>query len=112
MTTKSEEITTGTIPVDIALLISDHLEIPDVENWAEAVGMREQFKGKILEAKQMHKRLKRLEFLNARMIKTLAATDFRLTFRTMRRLIKQAESHSKAFAENSDEIEDTPRQKE
>ena len=90
MATKSEEIKTVTIPVDIAFHITDHLEIPDMENWAEAVGMREQFKGKILEAKRMHKRLKGLEFLDARMIETLVATDFRLTFSTIRRLSKQA----------------------
>ena len=83
MATQSKEIETGTIPVDIALFISDHLEIPDMENWAEAVGMREQFRGKILKAKEMHKSLEGLEYLNARMIETLAATDFRLTFRTM-----------------------------
>ena len=65
MAKKSEGIKTGTIPVDIALLMIDHLEIPDMENWTEAVGMREQLKGKILEAKRMHKRLKRLGFLNA-----------------------------------------------
>ena len=57
MATKSEEIKTVTIPVDIAFHITDHLEIPDMENWAEAVGMREQFRGKILEAKRMHKRI-------------------------------------------------------
>ena len=73
--------------------------------------MREQLKGKILEAKRMHKRLEGLEFLNSRMIETLAETDFRLTFRTMHRLIKQAESHSEAYAENLDESEDTSRQK-
>ena len=56
MVTNSTEVMTGTIPVDIAFHISDLLEIPDMENWAEAVGMREQFKGKILEAKRMHKR--------------------------------------------------------
>ena len=111
MAKKSEEIKTGTLPVDIALLIIDHLEIPNMENWTEAVGMREQLKGKILEAKRMHKRLEGLEFLNSRMIETLAETDFKLTFRTMHRLIKQAESHSEAYAENLDESKDTSRQK-
>ena len=111
MATKSEEIEAGTLTIDIALLISDHLEIPDMENWAEAVSMQEQFRRKILKAKEMHKSLEGLEFLNARMIETLAATDFRLTFRTMHRLIKQAESHSEAYAENLDESEDTSIQK-
>ena len=39
MVTKSKEVKTGTIPVGIVFRISDHLEIPDMENWAEAVGM-------------------------------------------------------------------------
>ena len=40
MAAKSEKIKTGTIHVDLALLISDRLEIPDMENWAEAVDMQ------------------------------------------------------------------------
>ena len=111
MAKKSEGIKTGTLPVDIALLIIDHLEIPDMENWTEAVGMREQLKGKILEAKRMHKRLEGLEFLNERMIETLAETDFRLTFRTMHRLSKQAESRSKVHAVNSDKVKIRPDRK-
>ena len=41
------------------------------------------------------------------MIETLAATDFRLTFRTMHRLSKQAESCSKLDADNLLKSEDT-----
>ena len=44
MATKSTDVTTRTIPVDIAFLISDHLEIPDMENWAGAVVMGELFR--------------------------------------------------------------------
>ena len=69
--------------------------------------MEEQFKGKILHAKQMQERLEGLRFLNARMIETLAATDFRLTFRTMHRLIPQTGSLSKWYEENLDENDDT-----
>ena len=107
MTSNSEEIKTGTIPVDIALLISDHLEIADMENWAEAISMQRQFRRKIFKAKHMHKSLECLSFLNARMIETLAATDFRLTFRTMHRLSQQAESRSKLDADNLVKSEDT-----
>ena len=111
MAGQSEEAKTGTVPVDIAFHISDHLEIPDMENQAETLGMQEQFKEKILEAKQMLSRLENLRFLNANMIETLATTDFRLTFRTMKRLIPQSESRSKWPEENLDENEDTPIQK-
>ena len=69
--------------------------------------MQEQFRRKILEAKEMHTSLEWLKFLNARMIETLAATDFRLTFRTMQRLSKQAESFSQLDADDLDESEDT-----
>ena len=62
MVTNSTEIMTGTIPVDIAFHISDHLEIPDMENWAEAVVMQGQFKGKILHAKQTRKSLEAFNF--------------------------------------------------
>ena len=55
----------------------------------------------------MLSRLENLRFLNANMIETLATTDFRLTFRTMQRLIPQAESRSKWY-EILDESEDTP----
>ena len=110
MARQSKEIKTGTIPVDIAFHISDHLEIQDMENWAEALGMQEQFREKILEAKQMHSRIENLRFLNANMIETVATTDYRLTFRTMKRLIAQAESRSK-WHENLDEGENTPIQK-
>ena len=37
METKSKEVKTRTIPVDIVFNISAQLEIPDMENWAEAV---------------------------------------------------------------------------
>ena len=59
----------------------------------------------------MHKLVESLEFLNARMIETLAATGFRLTFRTMHRLSKQAESSSKASVENLDKGKNTSIQK-
>ena len=39
MATQSKEFKKGTIPVDISDHISDHLEIQDMENWAEAIGM-------------------------------------------------------------------------
>ena len=78
-----------------------------MENWAQAVALEEQFKGKILHAKQVHRHLEGLRFLNARMIETLAATDFRLTFRTMQRLIPQTGSLSKWYEENLDENDDT-----
>ena len=107
MTSNSEEIKTGSIPVNIALLISVYLEIADMENWAEAVSMQEQFRRKILKAMEMQKSLDGLEYLNAKMIETLAATDFRLTFRTMQRLSKQAESFSQLDADDLDESEDT-----
>ena len=84
---------------------NDHMDIADKNNWAEAVGMREQFKGMILKAKQMCKSLESSQFLSERMFETLAATGFRLTFRTMQRLITQPESRSNAWAENLDEIE-------
>ena len=111
MTTKSKEVKTETILVDMAFHISDHLEVQDMENWAEAVGMREQFKGKILHAKQMQKRLERLLFLNVMMMETLAANDFALTFRTMQRLIPQARTPSKWYVENFDENRDTSTEK-
>ena len=86
MATKPKEVKTGTIPVDTAFHIIDHLEIPDMENWDEAVGMQEQFMIKILKTKQMHKRLESLLFLNAKTMNILAANDFTLTFRTMQGL--------------------------
>ena len=107
MTSNSEETKTGAITADIAILISDYLEIPDMENWAEAISMQEQFRRKILKAKHMHKSLEGLSFLNARMIETLAATDFRLTFRTMHRLSKQAEPRPNLDEDNLFESEDT-----
>ena len=103
--TRPKEIKTGTIPVDIGLHIREHLKIPNMGNWVEAVGMREQFMRKILHAKQMHKHLESLQFPNASMIETLATTDFRLTFRTMQRLIPQKGSSSKGYVENLDESE-------
>ena len=92
MITKSTDVKTGTIPYDIAFHINDQLEIPDVVTWAEASGMREQFRKKIRHAKQMHKSLESLELLNAAMIEKLAETDFRLTFSTIQRLIPKTES--------------------
>ena len=86
MATQSKEVKKGTIPVDIADHISDHLEIQDMENWAEAIGMQEIFRRKILYAKRMHTRLENLRFQNAKMMDMLASTDFRLTFTTMQRL--------------------------
>ena len=83
---QSEEIKIRTIPVEIFLHLSDLLEIQDMNNWAEAVGMRERFRRKILLAKEMHKSLDSLQLRDAWMIEILAATDIRLTFRTMRRL--------------------------
>ena len=50
-------------------------------NWAAAVDMGEQFRGKIFETKQMHKRLESLQ-----------------------RLIRQTGSRSKALAENLGEL--------
>ena len=79
--TISTEVKTGATPVNFACHISDHLEVPDMENWAEAVCMREQFRRKILHAKQMRKHSESLRFMNARMIEALSATDIRLTFR-------------------------------
>ena len=107
METNSTEVMTGNIPIDIALRISDHLEIPDMQNWAVAVGMEEQLRGKILYAKRMLTRLESLEFLNASMIETLAETDFRLTFRTMQRLIQQTRSRSNVFLDENDDTTTT-----
>ena len=73
------------IPVNIAFHISGHLEIPDME----AVGMQGQFRRKVLHAKQVHELIESLEYLNSRMIETLAETDLRLTLRTKQRLISQ-----------------------
>ena len=86
MATQSKEVKKGTIPVDIADHISDYLEIQDMENWAEAIGMQEIFRRKILYAKRMRTRLESLRFLNAKMMDMLSSTDFRLTFTTMQRL--------------------------
>ena len=76
-----------------------------------AVGMREQFKGKIRQAKQMQKRLESLLFLNAKMMETLASNDFTLTFRKMQRLIPQAGSRSTWYMKNLDENRDTSTEK-
>ena len=80
MITKSTHVKTGTIPADIAFHINDWLEISDVVTWAEASGMREQFRKKILHAKQMHKSLESLELLNAAMIENSLrlTSDWRL----------------------------------
>ena len=103
--TRPKEIKTGTIPVDIGLHIREHLKIPNMGNWVEAVGMREQFMRKILHAKQMHKHIEYLQFLNASMIEAFAATDFRRTFKTMQRLVPQKGPSSNGYVENLDEIE-------
>ena len=111
MSTKSKEVKKEAIPVDIAFHISNHLEIPDMENWAEAVGMREHFRRRILQAKQMQRRLESLQFLNSKMMETLAANDFTLTFRTMQRLIQQAGFPSSWYVANLDENRYTSIQK-
>ena len=107
MKTKFTDVKTGTIPTDIAFHINDQLEIPDVVTWAEASGMREQFRKKILHAKPMHKSLESLELLNAAMIEKLAKTDFRLKFSAIQRLIPKTESHSNLDLVTLDEYEDT-----
>ena len=50
--------------------------------------------------------LEGLKYLNVRMLQTLSATDFRLTYRTLQRLTLQAGSPSKVHKENSFETED------
>ena len=111
MATKKKEVKTGTIPVDTAFHIIEHLEIPDMENWGEAVGMQEQFMIKILKTKQMHKRLESLLFMNLTTMNILAANDFTLTFKTMHRIIRQGRSRSKWYVANLDENIDTSIQK-
>ena len=88
------------MPVDIAFKISDYLEIEDMENWAEAVSMQGHFGREILHAKEMHKRLEGLSFVNANMIRTLTVSDFRLTYATMERLLSQAGSASTVHAKS------------
>ena len=83
METKLKEVKTRTIPIDIMFHISAQLEILDMENWAEAVCIWEQFRRKIPHAKQMRKHPENLRYMNARMSEALAATDFKLTCRTM-----------------------------
>ena len=106
---ESKEENPITVSVDTAFHISDHLEIEDMERWAEAIGMQELFQRKILHAKEMRKRLESLNFLNVRMLQTLSATDFRLTYRTLQRLTLQAGSPSKVHRANSDETDDASR---
>ena len=52
----------------------------------------------------MHKCMESLKFVNARTVETLTTTDFRLTFRTMRR---QTGSRFNVFLVNLDLNEDT-----
>ena len=82
------------VSVNTAFHISDHLEIEDMECWAEAIGMQEMFQSKILHAKETRKRLESIKYLNVRMLQILSATDFRLTYRTLQRLALQAWSPS------------------
>ena len=56
----------------------------------------------------MSKHSESLRFMNARMIETLATTDFRLTFRTMQRLMPQTGTRSNGYVKNLDESEDMP----
>ena len=69
--------------------------------------MQEQFRRKILHAKQMRKHSESLRIMNAKMLEALAVTDFRLTFRTMQQLIPQTGTRSNAYVEKLDESEDT-----
>ena len=103
---ESKEVKPLSISVDTAFHISDHLEIEDMEHWAEAMGMQEIFQKKNLHAKQMRKHLESLKFLNVRMIKTLSETDFRLTYRTLQQLTLQAGSPSKLHGVNLNKIDD------
>ena len=91
---ESKEVRQLAISVDSAFHISDHLEIEDMEYWAEVIGMQELFQRKILHAKEMRKRLESLKYLNVRMLQTLSSNDFRLTYRTLQRLTWQAGSRS------------------
>ena len=82
---ESKEEKPITVSVDNAFHISNHLEIEDMENWAEAIGMQELFQRKILNANQMHKRSESLNFLKVKMLQTPSATDFRLKYRNLQR---------------------------
>ena len=72
--------------------------------------MQGHFGRKILHSREIHKRLKGLSFLDSRMIHTLAASDFRLTYATMERLLSQAGSTTSVYAEILARTGDTSRQ--
>ena len=72
--------------------------------------MQGHFGKKILHAKEMYKRLEDLSFMDASIIRTLATSDFRLTYTTMERLLSQAGSISTVQGEILEETEDTSRQ--
>ena len=48
-----------------------------------------------------------LRYMNARVIRALAATDFKMTFRTMHQLISQSGTRLNGYVENLDESADT-----
>ena len=88
MATNSKDVETGIIPVHIAFLISDHAKTIQVKDSPRKANT------------QVHRKF---IILNAGILETLTTTDFRLTFRTMQRLISQTESHCNADFVNSDE---------
>ena len=108
---KSKEEKSIAVFIDIAFHISDHLEIEDMERWAEAIGMKELFQSKILHAKEMRMRLESVKYLNVRMLQTLSANDFILTYRTLQQLTLQAGSPSKLDSVNSVRTNDASRMK-
>ena len=103
---EAKEAKPMTTSVDSAFHISNHLEIEDMENQAEAIGMQELFQRKILNANQMHKRSESLNFLKVKMLQTPSATGFRLKFRNLQRLTLQSRTPSNAHRRNLDEADD------
>lgn len=83
---KLKEVRRSPIIPEVALYISDFLEIPAMKNLAKALALKRTFKRKIRYAEFMHAYLIRSHILDSYMIRTLSESDYKLTFSVMRRL--------------------------
>ena len=92
---------------NLALYISDFLEIQDMENWAEALVMQITFEPKIRYAEYMHVDLLRNHRLDAYMIRALIESDFKLTFSVMRRLFTHVTSTHSVYLSCGDQNYET-----
>ena len=89
---KLKEVRRSPIIPEVALYISDFLEIPAMKNLAKALAMKRTFKRKIRYAEFMHAYLIRSHILDSYMIRTLSESDYKLTFSVMRRLFTHMRS--------------------